>query len=158
MRNTIAYYNAISETYDELYGDEQSDKFSALDLVYGGRVLDVGCGTSLLTRQLEAELVVGVDISMEMIQKGRASAVKYVVATAESLPFKNHAFDSIVSTTVLQDVANPKAALSEMVRVGKKTLVSVPSKSKLDLMGLAKTARIKLKEHFTVGKDRFYII
>jgi ubiquinone/menaquinone biosynthesis C-methylase UbiE len=157
LRNTAIYYESISKGYDELYGEEQLGKADIIKFA-DGRVLDVGCGTSILTKLIRGKFVVGLDLSESMIKKGRTPDIIYVIGTAEALPFKNRSFDSVVSTTMLQDVANPKAALSEMVRVGRKTLVSVPSRSKLDLMGLARAAKTELKEHFTAGKDRFYVI
>lgn len=60
------------------------------------RALDVGCGTGLSTIALKetASEVVGVDASTEMIALAeRDSRIKYFVADAEELPFRDAAFD-----------------------------------------------------------------
>ena len=67
----------------------------------GKRVLDVGCGTGIATRQL-AQLgaeVVGSDISDEMIAEARQDSVgiEYVVNPSHKIPFTDGAFDLITA-------------------------------------------------------------
>src|SRR6266853_6593487 len=62
------------------------------------RALDVGCGTGLSTMALKeiSERVVGIDSSAEMIGLARAdSNVKYQLANAEDLRFKDREFDLV---------------------------------------------------------------
>ena len=68
----------------------------------GARVLDVGCGTGVLTRVLahwpSVDSVVGVDPAPALLGKARASSVglhnvRFQEGDARSLPFKEAAFD-----------------------------------------------------------------
>src|ERR1035437_4392928 len=74
------------------------------------RVLDVGCGTGTLTRQIASGLsdtqrscVVGVDAATAMIAVARRKAkrlpnIAFEAALAEQLPFADGSFDGAVST------------------------------------------------------------
>jgi len=86
-----------------------------------GRVLEVGCGTG---RNLPlygdgAALVVGLDPAHGALRSARrrAPGVPLVVASAEALPFRAGAFDTVVSGLVFCSVADPKRGLAEVRRV-----------------------------------------
>ncbi len=86
-----------------------------------GRVLEVGCGTG---RNLPlygdgAALVVGLDPAHGALRSARrrAPGVPLVVASAEALPFRAGAFDTVVSGLVFCSVADPMRALAEVRRV-----------------------------------------
>jgi SAM-dependent methyltransferase len=91
----------------------------------GGRWLDVGCGTGALTQQVLARArpvaVVGVDPSDGFVAYARAHTqdprVAFELGDAQSLPFGDGEFDAAVSGLVLNFVARPDQALSEMMRV-----------------------------------------
>jgi SAM-dependent methyltransferase len=91
----------------------------------GERILDVGCGTGSLTRELlklgPAISVVGIDpadtyvsFAAQAIPDTRA---QFQAASAEALPFPNASFDASLSLLVLQDVADPDRVVGEMARV-----------------------------------------
>jgi ubiquinone/menaquinone biosynthesis C-methylase UbiE len=81
-----------------------------LSLEGSRRILDVGCGTGTLTRQiacavpdLQRSCVVGVDAATAMIAVARRKARKlpnivFEAALAEQLPFTDGSFDRAVST------------------------------------------------------------
>jgi len=81
-----------------------------LKLVGTERVLDIGCGTGILTRQIAARLdgscreqVIGIDAAAKMIAVARRKAagivnVHFKTAVAETLPFADACFDAAVST------------------------------------------------------------
>jgi len=86
-----------------------------------GRVLELGAGTGLNLRHYpdDVDLVVSEpDPGMRARLKRRAGRdVTVVDAGAESLPFPDDSFDTVVSTLVLCTVAHPDAALAEVRRV-----------------------------------------
>ena len=88
--------------------------------------IDIGCGTGYFTEFLSGfcKNIVGVDTSMDMIKyaikKHRDSNIKYLIADAEKLPFKDGGFDISVSITALNFVKNPLSAVSEAVRISRK--------------------------------------
>lgn len=99
-----------------------------LILTAGERLLDVGCGLGDAALALKADLgstgeLVGLDVSAEMITaaSARASAarcaVRFAVGNALELGEPDGSFDVVRSERVLQWLADPERALSEMIRV-----------------------------------------
>ena len=90
------------------------------------RVLDVGCGTGYLLRQLAARApdaveLVGVDAAAPMVRVAQESTadprVRFHAATAEHLPEPDGVFDLVVSTTSFDHWADQEAGLRECARV-----------------------------------------
>ena len=90
------------------------------------RVLDLGCGsgwaTRLLAQYATRGLVVGLDISDEMIELARASSkefdnVEFQVGSAERLPFDDGYFTHAFSMESLYYYEDVGAALGEVRRV-----------------------------------------
>lgn len=99
------------------------------------RVLDVGCGTGLLLRDLskrlpEARELTGIDAAAAMIEAasggdefapepGRQpdTRLRYTHGRAERLPFGNASFDLVISTTSFDHWADQGAGLTECHRV-----------------------------------------
>ena len=82
------------------------------------RVIDVGCGSGLLTRRLLGREVVGVDLSAGMlaVAKQRCDAV-FVRADAEAFGFQDESVDCIASLFALLHLPDPLACLRECRRV-----------------------------------------
>jgi ubiquinone/menaquinone biosynthesis C-methylase UbiE len=104
----------------------------------GARVLDVGCGTGIVSRLMAQQLsaageVVGIDLSDGMLAKARrlvaaegmTSRVELQKADAEHLPFADGRFDAVLSLYALRHFPDPAKALREMWRVGRPGSVAV---------------------------------
>jgi SAM-dependent methyltransferase len=90
----------------------------------GGPVLEIGCGTGSLARQLRARWperpVVGVDLSMAYIAHARAQpggAIQYAVADAQRLCLPDATFAGALAQLVLNFVPDAEAAAREARRV-----------------------------------------
>ena len=103
---------------------------SLLDISAGERVLDVGCGSGAVTRDIARRvggrgLVVGLDPSLEMLAVARALAegeslgdrVEFREGNALRLPFPDGSFDVVICATVLSHVPEGETAIPELARV-----------------------------------------
>ena len=113
------------------------------DIAPGHNVLDVGCGTGVLTLLAALKAgpkgrVVGFDMSDGMLAKAKVLAqdaqhgarVEFIKGDAEHMQFPDTAFQSTVSLYALRHFPDPEQALREMFRCsapGSQTLVAVGS-------------------------------
>jgi ubiquinone/menaquinone biosynthesis C-methylase UbiE len=90
------------------------------------RILDVGCGTGYLLGRLagrvpRARVLAGIDPAPAMIQVAAGAAtdarLRFVVGTAEQLPWPDRSFDLVVSTTSFDHWADQRAGLAQCARV-----------------------------------------
>lgn len=101
----------------------------------GDDVLDVGCGTGVLTRELtrhvrDAGSATGFDLSESMlgVARNRCPDATFKQGNATDLPFEDQRFDVVVSSFMLMFVPDPVKSLSEMRRVlrpGGRLVISV---------------------------------
>ena len=91
----------------------------------GERVLDVACGTGVVTRRA-AELVgrdgtvVGLDINPAMLGVARSvspTSIEWRESSAEAIPLPDASFDAVTCSLGLQFVSDRSAAVREMRRV-----------------------------------------
>ncbi len=89
-------------------------------------VLEVGCGTGVMTRTLarwpNVSAVTGVDTAPSLLSKARELAadlpnLTFREADGRSLPFEDETFDVVVFDTTLTHVPGPERALAEALRV-----------------------------------------
>jgi ubiquinone/menaquinone biosynthesis C-methylase UbiE len=99
------------------------DFLARAPFVEGARVLEVGCGTGIITAEL-AELpgvaeVTGVDPSPSFVGRARrrAPSLQFQVADGRSLPFADQTFHGVVFATTLCHIPGPERALAEAHRV-----------------------------------------
>lgn len=97
----------------------------------GEHILDVSCGTGLVTFPLaeivgEKGQVFGIDISEGMIDKANQELtqqyfknIQFTVADAEAIPFKDNYFNSVICSLGFMYFPVPEKAMKEMVRVVK---------------------------------------
>ncbi|MDP1827707.1 MAG: class I SAM-dependent methyltransferase [Archangium sp.] len=85
-----------------------------------GRTLEVGCGTGRnLTRYPPGTGVIALEPDPHMLDKARHRAPQalFVRGSAEALPFRDGAFDTVVSGLVFCSVPKPEVGLAEVKRV-----------------------------------------
>ena len=97
---------------------------AAAGIEAGHDVLDVGCGTGVLTRELsrvvgEQGAVHGLDFSESMLGVARKECpgVEFRQGDATVLPYPNESFDRVTSSFMLMFVPEPAQAIREMLRV-----------------------------------------
>lgn len=80
-------------------------------------VLDIACGTGLVSRQFRGKVkqLVGIDLTEAMFHKARAHADALVKASAERLPFKSGSFDIALERQGIQFM-EAADAVREMAR------------------------------------------
>ncbi len=112
---------------------ERSDYATIGGLIEPGtRVLDLGCGNgALLAWLMENKKVAGRGIELDgsLVQQAIArGASVYQGDMAESLSdYPDSAFDYIILSQTLQQVAHPLDLLREMLRVGQRIIVGFPN-------------------------------
>jgi len=116
-----ALYDPLMRVQDALGLGRQRARTAAAAT---GRVLELGVGTGLnLPHYEHADEVVGVDPDPHMLSRARARAaaaprpVTLLEASAESLPFDDGEFDSVVVALSLCTIPDAGAALAEARRV-----------------------------------------
>jgi malonyl-CoA O-methyltransferase len=114
----VKYYDNIAKGYNELYKEEQLEKIKEIKkhIKPKGLLLDIGAGTGISTKPFEKQTkCIALDPSLEMLKQYNGLKVQ---AKAESLPFKDNTFDTIISLTALHHT-NIKKSLKEIKRVAK---------------------------------------
>lgn len=123
-------YSEKADTQGKLF---EMVKVKFLEKVIGFRTynlkpvtsLEVGCGSAFVSlyfskRGFEATCL---DTSQEILKvaeknfKQQGQAGKFVLGSAEKLPFKDHSFDIVMSFGLLEHFTCPDKAIFEMVRV-----------------------------------------
>ena len=99
----------------------------------GKRILDVGCGIGMYTRQfrLFSDEVYGVDVDQERVAQASQTLANVSVAPAEDLPFPDDYFDVVFMHEVIEHVDDDLLAISEAVRVvapGGKVVLFAPNR------------------------------
>ena len=158
----MTYYDEISEGYEELHKEEQLKKIKLikkyLKVNTNDKLLDVGCGTGLTTEPWEC-IRYGVDPAPKLLERARQKdKIRYTLAPAEKIPFKDNSFDIVISITAIQNFQNIEKGLKEIKRIGKdKFVLSFLKKSqKKDLIDRLIKKHFKVKEILEEEKDLIY--
>ena len=96
------------------------------------RVLDVGCGDGTLMVFLKNNKEIdvrGIEISKSNVQQCIGKGLTVIEGDAEQdlSQFPDASFDFVILSQTLQAFLNPEKVISELLRVGKKAIVTIPN-------------------------------
>jgi ubiquinone/menaquinone biosynthesis C-methylase UbiE len=127
-RSTRIFYDRVSPFYELVFSDHLphiqameaalSERFPVEDQI---KVLDMACGTGVLSRRLEARgfCVTGLDFSFQSLcylnQTSRAPLL--IQADAAALPFRQGCFDVVTCMGAWRHFPEPQRVLDEVRRV-----------------------------------------
>jgi methionine biosynthesis protein MetW len=111
---------------------KQEFKIIANNIESNTRVLDVGCGDGVLIEYLKQEKnidVRGLEISKDKVQTCISKGLTVIEGNAEIdlKQFPNNSFDYVVLSQTLQAFLNPEIVINELLRVGKRAIVTIPN-------------------------------
>ena len=125
-------YNQIAQEYRKKRSDPQKNTWNELlevpaieailkASVNGKLILDLGCGTGLLTQKIKnwGGQVIGIDPAEKMIELATLDSpeIDFKVGPAEALPFGERAFDVVASSLVMHYIQDLTKPFSEVSRV-----------------------------------------
>ena len=96
------------------------------------RVLDVGCADGILMEFLKDNKNIdirGLEISKNKVQKCIEKGLTVIEGNAEFdlKQFPDKSFDYVVLSQTLQAFLNPELVINELLRVGRKAIVTIPN-------------------------------
>jgi SAM-dependent methyltransferase len=104
----------------------------------GGRVLDAGCGRSLFTeiRPDWPFTIVAADVDHPLLlsRQQEFPEVRWAVADAHPLPFRDRAFDALFAGELIEHLADPREGVREFARVlraGGTLVLTTPNRRRL---------------------------
>lgn len=98
----------------------------------GAKVLDLGCGDGTLLAKLVKDKKVkglGVEINQELVISSLEKGLSVIQGDIDEglKEFQNQEFDWVILNQTLQSTEKPDFVIDEMLRVGKKAVVSFPN-------------------------------
>lgn len=110
-------FSGLQDVYDAarpIYPAESINKLSSFITTKTAEILDIGCGTGILTRQLKQAMpeanIQACDINADMIAKAKQSStdIHFFENIAEDLPFENDKFNLITVGQAVHWFDRPK--------------------------------------------------
>jgi len=116
--------------HDPVFVAMRESYLDRMDLASARRVLDLGCGTGVVTRALARRddfkgEILGVDLSEALIDaakgfardEGLSARIDYRVGDAQALEHADSSFDAVVTHTLISHVSDPAALIAQAARV-----------------------------------------
>ena len=96
------------------------------------KVLDVGCGDGELMKYIYENItndIRGLELSKDNVQKCIEKGLTVIEGDAEKdlKQFPDSSFDYVVLSQTLQAFLDPEKVINELLRVGKKAIVTIPN-------------------------------
>lgn len=139
------YFDEQASVYSSWYRSDTPDGCAFLERkdrviecvgAHAGVLLDVGCGSGVMSRELArvASKYIGVDVASGMVEMAKAAMrdlhnVQFYVGDATKIDLPDGSVDTICAIGLLEYLAEPETALREMRRVlrpGGRLVSSVP--------------------------------
>ncbi len=171
-RSVAQHYDRLAKRYDEalpvwrsLVAGPTWEAVGDLLAKYvppGGSVLDAGTGTGaavrLVLERANPGRVTAVDISKGMLRAGRKGMadrrVSWEQQDVTALPYAECSFDVVVSTWVLETLIDPRAAVTEFLRVLKEDGTAIYVFSSRPEAGVGRRWYGRLLEEWSAGTLR----
>lgn len=104
----------------------------------GSRVLDVGCGEGGLLALLERTRRVdgrGIELSQQGVNEAVARGLSVIQGDADSdlAQYPDRSFDYVILSQTIQATRNPRIVLEQLLRIGRKVIVSFPNFGHFDV-------------------------
>ena len=130
------YYARTAQDYQDNHINENDEHFFALSFMLSiidfweiKTILDVGSGTGRTIKYIKQHRpqieILGVEPVLELRNIAYAQGIsreELIPGDATNLPFKNKQFDLVCEFGVLHHIKYPELAVSEMLRVAKKSI------------------------------------
>jgi len=112
--------------------NHRGDHLLMAEMIGGGsKVLDVGCGEGDLLQLLEARGIDGrgIELSREGVNRCVSKGLAVVQGDADTdlVNYPDDAFDYVILSQTLQATRQPKAVLENLLRIGRRAIVSFPN-------------------------------
>ena len=96
------------------------------------KILDVGCGNGELMKYITENIskdIRGIELSKSNVQKCVEKGLTVIEGDAEKdlRQFPDNSFDFVILSQTLQAFLDPENVLNELLRIGKKAIVSIPN-------------------------------